>query len=196
MEQPAGAVFIDLFFLLLCVRILYISVSRGILGEVIKIIGLLSGAFFAFQYYSFVGNTVGQSILFLNKKYFQAITFLVILLGIRTIFSFLGLIVRLLFKREEIAILERWISFFAGSFRAIMLASIILFVFYLSPFDSRFVSHSLTYSFFKDIAPGSYLISQNIITSLNPKFKINKDVKDYVNSPRDYKNSKKGGLLK
>ena len=184
MEQPVGAVFIDLLFLLLCVRILYISVSRGVVCEIIKIAGLLIGAFFAFQYYSFLGDTVGESILFLNKKYFHLVTFLVIFLGIRAIFSFLGLILRLLFKREDIASSERWISFFAGGFRASLLFSIILFVIHLSPFDSEFLTRSKAQAFFRNIAPGSYRVAQRSLASFNPKFTLNRNVEEYLNYPK------------
>lgn len=188
MEQPAGAVFIDLLFLLLCVRILYISVSRGVVSEIIKLVGLLIGAFFAFQYYSFLGDTVGESILFLNKKYFYLVTFLVILLGIRAIFSFLGLIVRLLFKREDIAIFERWVAFFAGGFRASLIFSIVLFVIYLSPFNSEFLNESKTYAWFKNIAPASYILAQRSLTSFNPEFSVNRNVQEYFDYPQRFKN--------
>jgi len=184
MEQPVGSVFIDLLFLLLCVRILYISVSRGVVYEIIKIVGLLIGAFFAFQYYSFLGDTVGKSILFLNKKYFHLVTFLVILLGVRAIFSFLGLIVRLLFKREDIASLERWIAFFAGSFRASLIFSIILFVIHLSPFDSKSLTQSKAQALFRNIAPGSYLLLQRSLAAFNPKFTLNRNVEEYLNYPK------------
>ena len=188
MEQSSGAVFIDLLFLLLCVRILYIAVSRGIVTEAIKIIGLLFGVFFAFQYYSFIGDTVGKSILFLNKRYFHLVVFLIILLGIRAIFSFLGLIVRLLFKRQDTAIFERWVSFFAGSFRAALLSSIVLFALHLSPLSSEFYSHSTAYSFFRNLAPGSYMVIQQSFASVNPKFVRNKEVEEYLSSPKQFKN--------
>ncbi|MCF7908376.1 MAG: CvpA family protein [Candidatus Omnitrophica bacterium] len=190
MGQSSWTVFIDLLFLLLCVRILYISVSRGIVCEIIKIVGLLFGVFFAFQYYSFIGDTVGKSILFLNERYFYLVAFLVILLGIRAIFSFLGLIVRLLFKRQDITILERWVSFFAGSFRAALLSSIILFTLYLSPLSSEVFSHSLSYSLFRNFAPGSYMLIQKNFTSVNSRFEKNKKVEEYFNFPRQLKNYK------
>src|SRR3989338_7658039 len=100
MESSFATVLIDLGFIILWGRILYIAVSRGIVTEIIKLTGLLAGIFFAFQYYSSDGGKLNLSIPFLGKGYFNLVTFLIIFFGIRTIFSLLGLIVNLLFKRQ------------------------------------------------------------------------------------------------
>ena len=189
------AVLIDLVFIILWVRILYVAVSRGILAEIIKIAGLLAGIFFAFQYYTFSGEKLGYSIPFLGKEYFNLAAFLIIFLGTRAIFSFLGLITRLLFKSRDIAIFERWLSLFAGTVRAILLSSVIVFAFHLSPFDLLVVQKSRAVLFAKP-APWSYLAIYRFFSTTNAKMKVNPGVEQYLDFFKPGNRVKGGGLEK
>ena len=179
MEIPARAEFIDLIFLILCLRIIYISVSRGIVQESFKLIGLLVASFFAFHYYSLLGDAIQNKISFLNREYLYFTSFLLILLGVRTVFNLLRLIVTLLFKIGHASPTERWLGLFLGGVRAVFLSSIIIFLLVLSPLNPKYFSNSLSYAFFKNIAPKIYLLSYNLYSKFNSSSVSNEEVERY-----------------
>ncbi len=126
MEISGLQVTIDLAFLTLCLVSIYIAISRGILNEGLKIIGLLVGLFFAFQYHTFLGNSIKNKIALFNNSYLYLLAFFVIFFGVSGIIGLLRLILASLFKRETISLRERWLCFFMGTFRATVLSSIII----------------------------------------------------------------------
>ena len=194
MESSFATVLIDLGFIILWGRILYIAVSRGIVTEIIKLTGLLAGIFFAFQYYSSDGGKLNLSIPFLGKGYFNLVTFLIIFFGIRTIFSLLGLIVNLLFKRQGIGVFERWISFFAGSLRAALFSSVIVFAFYLSPFNLSIAKRSLAINIFAKPAAYTYMAISRLFPVSDKKMKANQNIEEYLNFLNRQDKVKRGGL--
>lgn len=181
MEITARAALIDLFFLILCLRIIYISVSKGALQEIFKVVGLLLSSLFAFHFYSFLGDSISNKITILSKDHLYFISFLVIFFGIGAIFNLLRLIIALLFKREkeEVSRQERWVGLFIGGFRAAYLSSIILFLLYLSPLNWHFFNDTISYKVFKNIAPKVYLLSFNAYSKFYTEAQVNKEVEEY-----------------
>ena len=193
MEISGSQTFIDLFFLILCLRVVYISISRGIVSESFKLAGLLLGAFFAFHYYYSFADKISDKIHFLSREYFLLFSFLLIFLGIRLIFTLARLIVTFFFKKEDLSLKERSLSFFLGAFRASFIGSIILFSLYLSPLDSKCFCHSISYSIFKNIGPKIYIMAFNVYDKINFKILINKEVVKYYEAEKPLSgNSKKG----
>ena len=179
MEESFGQVFIDLFFLIICLRVIYISISRGVLRESFKIIGLFFGSFFAFQYYFSLSDSISKKISFLNKEYFLFGSFFLILLGVGLVFAFTGLIAAFLFRKKEMCPKERLLSFFFGAFRASFLVSVILFLLHLSPLDSKHFCHTIAYNITKNIGPKIYLMSFKMYNKFNPEAAVNKEVEEY-----------------
>ena len=179
MKIFGSQIFIDLVFLILCLRVIYISISRGIVREIFKLTGLFLGSFFAFHYYFSLANNISDKIPFLNREYFLLFSFLVILLGVRLIFTFSRLITAFFFKREEICLKERVALFFLGAFRTSLLGSVIFFSLYLSPLDSKYFCHSISYSIFKNIGPKIYLTAFKIYDKISFKTVVNKEVEEY-----------------
>ncbi len=178
-ELFKGQAAIDLFFLLVFVRIIYISLSRGSLRENFKIIGLLVSSFFAFQYYPLLGDDINAKIPFINKEFLYFISFSLIFSGIIIAFGVTGTIITLFLKRDEIDLAERWFLLFAGIFRAAFLSSVIFFLFHLSPIGSKRFSGSISYRVFKNIEPKIYLIAANGYSKFYPKAELNREVKTY-----------------
>lgn len=192
MEISGSQTFIDSLFLILCLRVIYISISRGIIRENFKIGGLLLGSFFAFQYYFSLADNLSDKIPFLNRGYFLLFSFLLILLGIRLVFIIARLIVTFFFKRDEIYFKERVLLFFLGAFRASLIGSIILFSLYLSPLDSKYFCHSISYSIFKNVGPKIYLVAFRGYDKISSKIVINKEVEEYYEAEKPLPgNSKK-----
>ena len=179
MEITARAALIDLFFLILCLRIIYISVSKGALQEGFKIAGLLLSSLFAFHLFSFLGNSLSNKVTIISKDYLYFISFLVIFLGIGAIINLIRLILALLFKREEVPKSERWAGLLIGGFRASYLSSIILFLLYLSPLGLQYFNDTISYKIFKKIAPKVYLLSFEAYSKFYTKAEVNKEVEEY-----------------
>ena len=179
MEESFGQFFIDLFFLIICLRVIYISISRGILRENFKIIGLFFGSFFAFQYYFSLSESISKKVSFLNREYFLLFSFFLILLGVGLVFTFMGLIAASLFGKKKAYLKERLLSFFLGAFRASFLVSVIIFLLHLSPLDSKHFCHTISYRITKNIGPKIYLISFKMYNKFNPEAVLNKEVEEY-----------------
>jgi len=179
MEISGSQTLIDSFFLILCLRVVYVSISRGIVCESFKVAGLLLGSFFAFHYYFSLADKISGKILFLGREYLLLSFFLLIFLGIRLLFTFFRLIVTFFFKKDEVYLKERIILFFLGIFRASLIGSIVFFSLYLSPLDSKHFCHSISYSIFKNVGPKIYLVAFKIYGKLSPKIVVNKEVEEY-----------------
>jgi len=185
--------FIDLIFLILCLRVVYIAISRGIVSESFKLVGLLLGSFFAFHYYFLLANKISDTIPFLSREYFLLFSFLLILLGIRLIFTLSRLIVTFFFKKDQVYFKKRVVLLFLGAFRASLIGSIVFFSLYLSPLDSRHFCHSISYSIFKNVGPKIYLIAFKGYDKISPKILVNKEIKEYYEAEKPLPgNSKKG----
>ncbi len=184
MGISARAAFIDLFFLILCLRIIYISVSKGAGHEIFKTLGLLVSGLFAFHFYSFLGQSINDKISFLSKEYLYFFSFLGIFLGVGAIFNLLGLITALLFKQEVVSKPQRWIGLFFGVFRALFLSSIIVFLLHLSPLNSQYFDDTISYKIFKNVAPKVYLLSFKVYNKIYKQAQINKEVEGYYEAKR------------
>ena len=191
MEESFGQVFIDLIFLIICLRVIYISISQGILRESFKIIGLFFGAFFAFQYYLSLSESIGKKIPFLSPEYFLFLSFLLVLLGVGLVFAFAGLIAVSLFGKKKTSLKEKLLSFFLGAFRASFLVSVIIFLLHLSPLDSKHFCHTIAYSITKNIGPKIYLMSFKMYNKFNPKAALNKEVEEYYEANKSLSGSGK-----
>lgn len=170
---------IDIFFLILCLRIGYIAVSRGIVCEGFKFISVLIAGLSSLHWYKFL-NVYTERIPFLNKQYLDFISFLAIFFSIHTIISLVRSIVTSLFKRKEIPVKERWVSLFLGIVRAVFLSSLILFMAHLSSRGSPHLAQSRALPIFKNIAPKVYLVVAGALSGVgDEKSTLNKEVRAY-----------------
>jgi len=192
MEISGSQTLIDLVFLILCLRVVYSSISRGIVCESFKLVGLLLGSFFAFHYYFSLADKISDKIPFLSREYFLLFSFLLILLGIRLIFTLSRLIVTFFFKKKEIYFKERVMLFFLGAFRVFLMGSIIFFSLYLSPLDSKHFCHSISYSISKNVGPKIYLLAFKVYDKFSSKIVVNKEIEEYYEAEESLPgNSKK-----
>lgn len=174
---------IDIIFLVLCLKILYTAVSRGLVNELIKVIGIIFALWFSFHYYTYLAERAVDFLSFLNTKYLEFFIFSVIFLVILLFFSILRRIAALLFKREEFSPRERWLCFFAGAFRYVVLSSVIIFCLHLYSFSSEYFYRTFYYRLFKPVAPSLYLFSFGALKKFNKfdhNFKINEAVLSYI----------------
>jgi len=185
MEVTARASLIDLFFLILFLRVAYISVAKGLLVEAFKIAGLLVSSFFAFHYYPYFADKVVGKIPLLSKEYLQFVSFCSIFLATGVIFIFLRLIAIFLVRREDVPLIERRLAFFAGIFRAAFLSSMIFFILYLFPFKLQPQNPGISYRMLKNFGPKAYLIALDFYNKkINKNVILNKEVEKYYEAEK------------
>ncbi|MFO8052974.1 MAG: CvpA family protein [Candidatus Omnitrophota bacterium] len=175
---------IDIFFLILFLRIVYVAASRGVLREACKLIGLISASLFAFHFYPNLAEIVRNKISFINPNYLYSVSFFLIFIVIRIIFSLLNLIISLFLPRAEISAKKRTVLLAAGTFRGLLLFSTIFFFLNLVSFNPDYLKNSFSYSLSKRIAPSFYLISAKLFKGLDRTFTINEKAEDYLNQKR------------
>lgn len=173
---------IDLFFLILFLRIVYIAITRGTLCESFKLAGLLIGGLLAFHFYNSFGQKLGSKIAFLSKGHLSFVSFLLIFSCVILIFILFRLIVTSFFKVNEISFPERWLLFVMGAFRATFLISVIFFIYFLFPAHSKYPSKSISYNLCKNFAPKIYAAAFKAFGSFNKEFKLNEEVESYHES--------------
>ncbi|MFH1504888.1 MAG: CvpA family protein [Candidatus Omnitrophota bacterium] len=179
MEIFGRQVVIDLIFLIFCLGTVYSAVSKGVIPELFKTIGLLAGTFLAFQYYPFLSTVLCEKILILNQRLLNFISFFIIFFGIKLIFSFLRLILAALIKREHIPLGERWALCFTGLARGVLFLSVMFFLASLSSLPQQRLYRSLFYKVSKNAAPKFYIISFELYKKFNPYISFNKEVREY-----------------
>ncbi len=179
MEISVKPGLIDLFFLILCLRVIYISVSRGICLEALKLSGLLVSSLLAFQYYPPLAGNISRKLPFFNQEYFYFWSFLAIFLSVSAVFSLVRLIMLVFLEKKEKSFGEKLIALFAGGLRAAFLASLVIFLLHLTPLGSQRFSSNLSYRIFKNIAPKTYLISFAFINKLNSGISLNEEIQKY-----------------
>jgi len=192
MEVTFKAEFIDLFFLILCLRVIYIAVSRGLVSENFRIAGIFVSSFFAFQYFASLGDNLQTKVLFLNAEYLYLASFILIFFATNIIFSLARLIAVFLYRKKESTIGENWLLLFIGAFRAAFLSSVIIFALRLSPLDSKYFHNSISSNMFSSIAPNIYFVSFGAYNNLiNSEAVQNPKVKEYTNYKNLDKKTKK-----
>ncbi|MCF7893732.1 MAG: CvpA family protein [Candidatus Omnitrophica bacterium] len=178
---------IDILFLILFLRIIYVAASRGVLREFCKVAGLISATFFAFHFYSNLTELIKAKISFINPNYLYFVSFFVIFIVVRIVFSLLNLIISLFLSKEEVLAKKRIALLLVGAFRGFLLFSTIFFLLNLASFNPNYIKNSISYNLSKKVAPSFYLISAKIFRGFNKGFKINEEVKDYLKKDKQTK---------
>ncbi len=180
---------IDIFFLVILLRIIYIAASRGFLREFCKLAGLFCASFLAFGFYPYLSEIVRTRVSFINPNFLHFIAFFLIFVVVRLTFSLVILIIGLFLPKPEASAKDKVLLLGLGSFRAVFFLSVIFFSLSLLSFNPRYIRDSLTYNLFKKVAPSVYLFSAGIVRRLNEDFEVNTRVEGYL---REDKPVKKG----
>ncbi|MBD3264954.1 MAG: hypothetical protein GF375_07605 [Candidatus Omnitrophica bacterium] len=157
MEIAGKPEVIDIFFLITCLRITYISARNGLLKESFKIVGVVAGIFLSFYYFVPAGSWLNQKVFFLQKDFSEFLSFLLIFSASILLLSFLRIAVGLFFKRENFSRRERLVSVVIGGVRAVFFSSIVLFMLILSPLPRRYFEKSFSWEVFRLPAPAMYI---------------------------------------
>ncbi|MFY9402162.1 MAG: CvpA family protein [Candidatus Omnitrophota bacterium] len=179
---------LDILILFLIFRVLYISIKGGFVVEIFKLTGLLSAIYLSMHYYLKIADFVRNALPLKEKMPLEFLDFLVflILAGIGYLFF---LLLRSAFnnliKIEAVSTLNKWGGLALGSFRSLILSSLLIFLLAIS--SVPYLKNSTKASYF-----GRRLvsISINIYTwgwsNIFSKFASSEKLNRYVVEVRDW----------
>ncbi|MEM7816568.1 MAG: CvpA family protein [Candidatus Aenigmatarchaeota archaeon] len=183
--------FIDLLLIFLFFRIIYIALLKGVIKELVKLISVLISSLIAFHYYSFFSKKFENIFSFLNLKYFNFISFILLFLGINLTISLISKILFVFLKQHTPSPEEKFFSFCIGCVRFAMLSSIFIFCFSLA---NNYVLKSFSSRLFKNLASGFYIVSLNTYNKISGKqLELNLEVKKYYETKNNLSGSNKKG---
>jgi len=152
---------VDIFVLILGVRICYIAVKNGFPVELFKLIGTIAAIYLSLHYYVALSGYIREWLSMgdrLPGDFLQFIVFLALAIAGYCVFMVLRSISYMFLKMEAVSTLNKWGSLILGIARAALLVSLIMFTFVVSSVgyfnDSVKASYTGKYLFM--VAPGTY----------------------------------------
>ena len=170
---------VDIFVLILTLRICFIAVKSGFPVELFKFIGTLTAIYLALQYYLVLSNylkgwfSLGGRV---PLKFLEFLVFFALAVGGYYIFVLLRSIFYRFLKMEAVSALNKWGSLVLGIARAALLASLIMFTLAVS--NVGYFRNSVRESYLGQrlfsVAPDTYTwIWNSIISKFSASEKYN-----------------------
>lgn len=172
---------VDIFFVILLIRIGYIARKNGFTRELFKLLGTLAAIYLALHYYIIFPDYIIQNTGVKNipLEYFTFFSFLVL--------AILGYLIFVLFSRafsrfiqmEAVPNLNKWGSLILSIIRGFLLLSLIIFIFVIAPrgYFRNSVHNSYSGKRLFRIAPATYTwIWNSIISKFRPQEKFNEAI--------------------
>lgn len=174
---------LDIFVVIILIRICYTAVKTGFPVELFKILGLILAAYLSLHYYSrlslFVSTLLGSKNI--SPLFLSLLSFIFLAGTGLLVFSFLRRIFFKFVKMEAVSALNKWGGFVLGIARGFLFASLLIFIFVMSRAD--YLKKTVTTSYcakgvFK-IAPAAYVwIFEELVSKFTAAEKFNQAVFD------------------
>jgi uncharacterized membrane protein required for colicin V production len=175
---------LDIFVLILMIRVIYIATAKGFIAELFKLIGVLAAIYLSFHYYTFFADFIRSKLPVEERMPLQFLDFLCffILAGIGYVsFMILRIMLFNLIKLDAVPRLQKWGGFFLGIFRAWLLSGLIVYMLAISSIGylhksavSSYMGKSL---FYAPVNTYSF-IWENIMSKFFINEKFNKTVSE------------------
>ncbi|MDD4955867.1 MAG: CvpA family protein [Candidatus Omnitrophica bacterium] len=182
---------IDIFFLILWLRITYEAASKGLFIEILKILALFINSVFTFQFYPFIAEKLTNKVSFLGKDLTNGITAIVLFVILAIVVGLIIKIIDALFKRKEIAFAEKIAAIILGFVRVLFLTSVLVFFLHLFSAQAGFFG-GYTSQLLKGIAPKTYLATAKGIGKVFPGFVANAEVEKFLAGTLEKTDSREG----
>ncbi len=152
---------VDIFVLILGVRICYVAVKSGFPVELFKFIGTVTAVYLSLHYYVALSGYIEGWLSMGNRlpqDFLQFIVFLSLAAAGYYAFMVLRSIFYRFLKMEAVSTLNKWGSLILGLARAVVLVSLIMFTFVISSvsYFNNSVKASYTGKRFFMVAPDTY----------------------------------------
>jgi len=152
--------YLDIFIIILILRICYIALKTGFPVELFKLAGILSAIFLSLHYYIFLTGSMPKNIDLglLPLKFVDFLIFISLAIAGYLLFMILRCIFYRFIKLEAVALLSKWGGLALGTFRGFFMAGLICFTLLISA--SPYLNKSIENSFFGSriyrVAPDTY----------------------------------------
>ncbi len=169
---------IDLIMLALMIRSLYIGIKRGLVDEILHLLGVFLSVFVVFHYYSIFGNFLENKIFF-KSALADSIAFVLLWISVAVISKLIRFGIHTLFRVEARTLFDKAGGLVFGIVRGLLICSLALWLLRVTTneYVVRNISSSFSSSRLAKIAPSVYRITfEGFIVKYFPKEKINQDV--------------------
>ena len=180
MEFIRGIKVIDAVALFIFLKAFYTATKRGIFTESIKLCAVFVASFFSFQYYPLLLRKFESDAL--RQEYLHFFAFCILFAAGIFLFFLLRKIVMLLLHFENPGRLQRCFALPLSVIHSVIFLSTVMFCFFLVPFKEDPFKGSVSYRFFRNVAPRAYILSFEGYKKIWPKAEKNKNVLVYCES--------------
>ncbi|MCM8763000.1 MAG: CvpA family protein [Candidatus Omnitrophica bacterium] len=174
---------LDFFFVILLIRICYISQERGALVEAFKVLGVVLGILISFENFNVLGNFI-QEKLSLAPELINFVCFVALLVfGYFISLVFRDLVLKFIKIKEKLASPDRFLAVALGLLRVSLIFSLVLIALRLSgPENFRNdTKRSYLGGYFINLSPKTHSFVFNLVVKkLRPDFMPNKAIEDIL----------------
>ncbi|MDD2679238.1 MAG: CvpA family protein [Candidatus Omnitrophica bacterium] len=161
---------VDIFVLILTLRVCSIAVKNGFPVELFKLAGTLTAVYLALHYYLDLAEYLKGWLSFGGKmplKFLEFLIFFALAAGAYYLFILLRNIFSRFLKMEAVSALNKWGSLLLGIARAALLASLIMFMLVISSigYFGKSVKESYSGQYLFSLAPDTYAWIWNSVIS-------------------------------
>lgn len=176
---------VDVFFVILLIRIAYIATKTGFPIEASKLLGTISAIFLACHFYSKLSSLLGHNFNFYKyqMEFFNLIAFLLLAILGYLIFVLLRMAMGFLIKMEAVSLLNRWGALILCIFRGALFSSLLLLIMIIA--NNSYINKSIVESplgsrLYK-ITPAVYSsVWDNIVSRFMSKQEFNKGINEII----------------
>jgi len=160
---------VDIFVVIVLLRVSYVSVNTGLPAEIFKLLGTISAIYLSLHYYAslqdFVVNLAGFKSIPLGL--YTLVTVAILSFSGYAVFSVLRNFFLRLLNFENVSALFKLLGLGIGALRGILLSSLLIFMMVISGYDYFKTSVKDSYSgkFIFKIAPATYTFLWNGVSS-------------------------------
>ena len=153
---------IDIFIVIVIIRVCYISLATGFTIELFKLLGTIFSIYLSLHYYTVISNLI-RDWLSSDKAAFGIVvpvTFVLLAILGYLVFSLLRNLIFRFIKMEAASGLNKWGGLIIGVFRSILLAGLIVFMLLVGglPYFTASIKNSYSGLRFSTIAPATYTV--------------------------------------
>lgn len=160
---------IDIFAIILFIRIGYIALKNGFFVELLKLLGTILALYLSLHYYiifsDYIISRIGTKSV--DTEFVRIIAFIALAILGYLIFMLLRAVFSRFIQMEAVPTLHKWGGFILGILRGVVLLSLLIFIFVISPFS--YLTHSVKNAYYGKflfkIAPTAYSNLWNGIAS-------------------------------
>jgi uncharacterized membrane protein required for colicin V production len=172
---------VDIFAVVILLRVCYIAIKGGFLNELFKTLGTVSAIYLSLHYYTGLSDFIREHLPFKNipLDFLDFIFFIVLAITGYLLFVILRLAILKFINMEPIPKLDKWGGLVLGITRAFLLTSLIIFTLLISTiaYFKKSVVNSYSGEYLSKIAPSVYTgLWDGVASKFMTKEKFNQTV--------------------